>query len=117
MNKIYTAPVHNDEFALGLGRLLDSGWRVVHLKFFTVEMTQTGFAVLWRSADYKQFEMKIAAHLKQSKQDGVDLHTQCAAEIFATTPADVTPEQRRFAKEKTFVELYGGAAGFLRRNP
>ncbi|MEX2043284.1 MAG: DNA polymerase I [Patescibacteria group bacterium] len=65
------------------------------------------------SADYSQFELRIAAHIsgdpKLSEQfrDGKDIHTATAAAVAGVPEADVTPEQRYAAKAVNFSILYG----------
>jgi DNA polymerase-1 len=38
----------------------------------------------------------------------LDAHTQAASEIFGVPLAEVTPAQRRLAKERNFARCYGG---------
>ncbi len=65
------------------------------------------------SADYSQIELRLAAELAQDKpmikafHDGVDIHTQTAAEMFGVKLSEVTPEQRYGAKTINFGVLYG----------
>ncbi len=68
------------------------------------------------SADYSQIELRIMAHL--SGDDGLlrafaageDIHRATAGEIFTTEPADVSSEQRRYAKVINFGLIYGMSA-------
>ncbi len=68
------------------------------------------------SADYSQIELRIMAHLSQDAglveafSQGLDVHRATAAEIFATTPDEVTDEQRRAAKAINFGLIYGMSA-------
>lgn len=68
------------------------------------------------SADYSQIELRIMAHLSGDKNllrafaAGEDIHRATAAEIFACTPLEVTPEQRRYAKVINFGLIYGMSA-------
>jgi len=68
------------------------------------------------SADYSQIELRIMAHLSGDKSllrafaAGEDIHRATAAEIFACTPIEVTPEQRRYAKVINFGLIYGMSA-------
>jgi DNA polymerase-1 len=68
------------------------------------------------SADYSQIELRIMAHL--SRDDGLlksfaageDIHRATAAEIFGCERAEVTSEQRRYAKVINFGLIYGMSA-------
>lgn len=68
------------------------------------------------SADYSQIELRIMAHLSADTNllnafaAGEDIHRATAAEIFACTPLEVTPEQRRYAKVINFGLIYGMSA-------
>lgn len=65
------------------------------------------------SADYAQFELRLAAVLAGDKEliadfnSGVDIHTKTAAEAFHVPVDKVTKEQRRAAKVINFGILYG----------
>ena len=65
------------------------------------------------SADYSQFELRLAAALAGDKgliddfNKDVDIHTKTAAEAFGVEMEDVTKEQRRAAKVINFGILYG----------
>ncbi|WP_127262028.1 DNA polymerase I [Neisseria meningitidis] len=65
------------------------------------------------SADYSQIELRIMAHLSGDKtliaafQNGEDVHRRTAAEVFGTTPENVSSEQRRYAKTINFGLIYG----------
>ena len=70
------------------------------------------------SADYSQIELRIMAHisgdpgLTRAFAEGLDVHKATAAEVFNTTVAAVTAEQRRYAKTINFGLIYGmGAFG------
>ncbi len=65
------------------------------------------------SADYSQFELRLAAYLckdekliKQFNED-IDVHTATAAEIYGREPQDVTKNMRRDAKAVNFGIMYG----------
>ena len=65
------------------------------------------------SADYSQFELRLAAALagdqaliEDFNQD-IDIHTKTAAEAFAVPMGEVTKTQRRAAKVINFGVLYG----------
>ena len=65
------------------------------------------------SADYSQIELRIMAHLSQDPAllkafaEGQDVHRATAAEIFGLQPAEVSAEQRRYAKVINFGLIYG----------
>lgn len=65
------------------------------------------------AADYSQVELRIMAHLSQDPgllrafEQGLDVHTATAAEVFSTEIEKVTSDQRRHAKAINFGLLYG----------
>jgi len=65
------------------------------------------------SADYSQFELRLAAALAGDEalikdfNDNVDIHTKTAAEAFGVPMEEVTKSQRRAAKVINFGILYG----------
>ncbi len=65
------------------------------------------------TADYSQIELRVLAHLAEDPglidafERGVDIHTVTAAKVFHEAEADVTPEQRRFAKVVNYGLAYG----------
>ncbi len=65
------------------------------------------------SADYSQFELRLAAALANDEalikdfNDNVDIHTKTAAEAFDVPMEEVTKSQRRAAKVINFGILYG----------
>jgi DNA polymerase-1 len=65
------------------------------------------------SADYSQIELRIMAHLSDDAallrafHEGHDVHRATAAEVFGITPAEVSSEQRRYAKTINFGLIYG----------
>lgn len=65
------------------------------------------------SADYSQFELRLAAYLSGDKElmeqfnNGVDVHVTTAAEIYDREPEDVTKQMRRDAKVVNFGVMYG----------
>lgn len=65
------------------------------------------------SADYSQFELRLAAYLADDKElikmfnDGADIHTATAAQVYGREPEDVTKTMRRDAKVINFGVLYG----------
>jgi len=68
------------------------------------------------AADYSQIELRIMAHLSEDKglvtafENGVDVHSATAAEVFAVDVEAVTKEQRRRAKAINFGLIYGMSA-------
>ena len=70
------------------------------------------------SADYSQIELRIMAHisgdegLTRAFLQGLDVHRATASEVFSVALADVSSEQRRYAKTINFGLIYGmGAFG------
>ncbi|MBQ0943764.1 DNA polymerase I [Ideonella sp. 4Y16] len=70
------------------------------------------------SADYSQIELRIMAHisgdpgLTRAFAEGQDVHRATAAEVFGIPLAEVSSEQRRYAKTINFGLIYGmGAFG------
>jgi DNA polymerase-1 len=65
------------------------------------------------SADYSQFELRLAAVLAEDKElidmfnRGADIHTATAAQVYERQPEDVTKQMRRAAKVINFGILYG----------
>ncbi len=68
------------------------------------------------SADYSQFELRLAAVLSgddgltETFNSGVDVHTKTASEVFGVPMSEVTKRQRRAAKVINFGVLYGMSA-------
>jgi len=68
------------------------------------------------SADYSQIELRIMAHLSgdagllDAFANKQDIHRATAAEIFMVAPAEVSSEQRRYAKVINFGLIYGMSA-------
>lgn len=66
--------------------------------------------------DYSQIELRIMAHLSQSKglleafARGRDIHKSTAAEVFGVPLDEVSSEQRRRAKAVNFGLIYGMSA-------
>jgi len=74
------------------------------------------------SADYSQIELRIMAHIAEDANlleafaTGKDVHQATAAEIFGIPLADVSSEQRRYAKVINFGLIYGMSAFGLAGN-
>ncbi len=64
-------------------------------------------------ADYSQIELRVLAHIAQDAtmcrafEEGMDVHTVTASQVFAVEPEAVTPLQRRHAKAVNFGIVYG----------
>ena len=65
------------------------------------------------SADYSQFELRLAAYLCDDKElmrqfnEDIDVHTATAAQIYGRETEDVTKNMRRDAKAVNFGIMYG----------
>ncbi len=65
------------------------------------------------SADYSQFELRLAAYLANDQElmdmfnKDVDVHTATAAQVYNREPEDITKNMRRDAKVINFGILYG----------
>ena len=74
------------------------------------------------SCDYSQIELRIMAHLSGDEallaafHGGLDVHRATAAEVFGVTLAQVTSEQRRYAKVINFGLIYGMSSYGLAKN-
>src|SRR5262245_33589521 len=68
------------------------------------------------SADYSQIELRLLAHftedpvLIEAFQQGQDIHSRTAMEVFGVTPEAVNGEMRRMAKTVNFGIIYGLSA-------
>lgn len=68
------------------------------------------------SADYSQIELRLMAHLTRDKnlikafENGHDIHTSTASEVFHVPMEQVTSDQRRSAKAINFGIIYGMSA-------
>jgi len=73
------------------------------------------------SADYSQIELRVLAHYSKDKtlirafQEGEDVHTRTACEVFNAHPEFVDAEMRRRAKVINFGIIYGMSAFGLAR--
>ncbi len=74
------------------------------------------------SADYSQIELRIMAHISEDPAllrafaEGIDVHRATAGEVFGVPVADVSSEQRRYAKVINFGLIYGMGAFGLASN-
>ena len=74
------------------------------------------------SADYSQIELRIMAHISEDPallrafEQGIDVHKATASEVFGTPVAEVSSEQRRYAKVINFGLIYGMGAFGLASN-
>lgn len=65
------------------------------------------------SADYSQFELRLAAYLAGDDElvemfnNGVDIHVMTAAQVYGRQPDEITKQMRRDAKVINFGVLYG----------
>jgi len=65
------------------------------------------------SADYSQFELRLAAAIADEKEliemfnSDTDVHTMTAAQVYGREPEDVTKQMRRAAKAVNFGIMYG----------
>ena len=75
------------------------------------------------SADYSQIELRIMAHISEDPhllnafEAGIDVHRATASEVFSVAVADVSAEQRRYAKVINFGLIYGMGAFVTREQP
>jgi DNA polymerase I len=74
------------------------------------------------SADYSQIELRIMAHISGDEgllrafAEGIDVHRATASEVFSVPVAEVSSEQRRYAKVINFGLIYGMGAFGLASN-
>ncbi|MBN9425199.1 MAG: DNA polymerase I, partial [Burkholderiales bacterium] len=110
------------------GRLASSDPNLQNIPVRTAEGRRIREAFIarpgWRiiSADYSQIELRIMAHisgdanLKKAFADRLDVHRATASEIFGVPQAEVSSEQRRYAKVINFGLIYGMSAFGLASN-
>ena len=74
------------------------------------------------SSDYSQIELRILAHvahipqLIQAFQEGADIHSKTASDIFKVGEQEVTKDMRRVAKAVNFGIIYGISSYGLSEN-
>lgn len=79
-----------------------------------------GYALL--AVDYSQIELRVMAHISEDEtlidafHRDLDIHQATAATVSGIEPADVTYEQRNFAKRVNFGLMYGMGAFRLARD-
>ena len=116
-----TKRVHTSYSMVGAstGRLSSSDPNLQNIPIRTAEGRQIREAFIAKeghsliSADYSQIELRLVAHVAQETtmlqafRDGVDIHSQTAAEVFGVPLADMDSETRRKAKAINFGIIYG----------
>ena len=116
-----TKRVHTSYSMVGAstGRLSSSDPNLQNIPIRTAEgrqireafVAKEGYSLI--SADYSQIELRLVAHVAQETtmlqafRDGVDIHSQTAAEVFGVPLADMDSETRRKAKAINFGIIYG----------
>lgn len=118
-NRIHTTFTQN---VTATGRLSSQNPNLQNIPVRTDEgkRIRTGFVAdenkVLVSADYSQFELRLAAVLSNDESliadfnSGIDIHTKTAAEAFGVPFDAVTKNQRRAAKVINFGILYGMSA-------
>ena len=77
----------------------------------TMFVSRPGWVLV--DADYSQIELRLLAHMSGDEemirafQDGVDIHTVTASQVFGVSPDRVTSDMRRAAKAVNFGIVYG----------
>ncbi len=104
------------------GRLSSSDPNLQNIPIRTDEGRQVRQAFIPRpgykivAADYSQIELRIMAHLSKDEgllkafNQGKDIHTATASEIFSAPTDEVSTNQRRSAKAINFGLIYGMSA-------
>ena len=82
--------------------------------------SREGWIIL--GADYSQIELRILAHISKTDslidafQNGVDIHTKTAMDVFKLSEAEITSDLRRSAKAINFGIIYGMSSFGLSEN-
>ena len=125
-----TGRVHTDyaQAVAVTGRLSSNEPNLQNIPIRTVEgrrvreafIAPPGHKIL--SADYSQIELRIMAHISEDAGllrafgEGIDVHRATASEVFGAALAEVTSQQRRYAKVINFGLIYGMSAFGLASN-
>ena len=116
-----TKRVHTSYSMVGAstGRLSSSDPNLQNIPIRTAEGRQIRQAFIAKeghsliSADYSQIELRLVAHVAQETsmlqafREGVDIHSQTAADVFGVPLAEMDSETRRKAKAINFGIIYG----------
>ena len=116
-----TRRVHTSYSMVGAstGRLSSSDPNLQNIPIRTSEGRQIRQAFIAKdghsliSADYSQIELRLVAHVAQENsmlqafREGVDIHSQTAADVFGVPLAEMDSETRRKAKAINFGIIYG----------
>lgn len=102
------------------GRLTSTDPNLQNIPIRTTEGRQVRRAFIpgedgWKlvCADYSQIELRVLAHFTGDEEllaafnEGIDIHTAVAAEVYDVDKGDVTPAMRRVAKAVNFGVIYG----------
>jgi DNA polymerase-1 len=125
----YTGRVHTSYSLAGTstGRLASSDPNLQNIPIRTEDGKRIRRAfiaepeTLLMSADYSQIELRLVAHvanisgLKQAFEDGDDIHSITASQVFGVPLKDIDKETRRRAKAINFGIIYGISAYGLAR--
>ncbi len=85
--------------------------KILESKFREVFIAKKGFILV--GADYSQIELRITAEMSQDPfllkayNQGMDIHSLTASEVFQIKISEVTEEQRSIAKSINFGLIYG----------
>lgn len=116
-----TGRVHTtfNQTGAATGRLSSSNPNLQNIPIRTLEGREIRAAFVpeegWHLvvADYSQIELRLLAHMSsdpvllEAFNQGEDIHTRTAAEVFKVDPLMVTPDMRRASKAVNFGIVYG----------